>query len=85
MDNFVRASLSLAVDDLTIIRPDGEVLLRDGSLEIKPAELVLLVGPSGSGKSTLLLLLGGLLETGPSDWRVSGRLTCGDESFDLAH
>jgi ABC-type lipoprotein export system ATPase subunit/ABC-type transporter Mla maintaining outer membrane lipid asymmetry permease subunit MlaE len=84
MADIVKASLSLAVDDLIIVKPDGEVLLRDGSLEIKPAELVLLVGPSGSGKSTLLLLLGGLLQIGPNDWRVSGRLTCGDESFDLA-
>lgn len=85
MADIVPLSFSLAVSDLTIVRPDGEVLLRDGSLEIKPAELVLLVGPSGSGKSTLLLLLGGLLETGPGNWQVSGRLTCGDESFDLAH
>jgi ABC-type lipoprotein export system ATPase subunit/ABC-type transporter Mla maintaining outer membrane lipid asymmetry permease subunit MlaE len=85
MADVVHASLSLAVEDLTIIRPDGEVLLRDVSLAIDPAELVLLVGPSGSGKSTLLLLLAGLLDTGPGNWRVSGRLTCGDEGFDLAH
>jgi ABC-type lipoprotein export system ATPase subunit/ABC-type transporter Mla maintaining outer membrane lipid asymmetry permease subunit MlaE len=84
MADIVHPLVSLTVRDLTIIRPDGDVLLRDGSLEIKPAELVLLVGPSGSGKSTLLLLLGGLLDTGPNDWQVSGRLTCGDESFDLA-
>jgi len=84
MADIVQASVSLAVRDLAIVRPDGEVLLRDGTLEIGPAELVLLVGPSGSGKSTLLLLLGGLLETGPGGWEVSGRLTCGAESFDLA-
>jgi ABC-type lipoprotein export system ATPase subunit/ABC-type transporter Mla maintaining outer membrane lipid asymmetry permease subunit MlaE len=84
MADMVHASLSLAVEDLTIIRPDGEVLLRDVSLTIDPAELVLLVGPSGSGKSTLLLLLAGLLDTGPGNWQVSGRLRCGDEAFDLA-
>jgi ABC-type lipoprotein export system ATPase subunit/ABC-type transporter Mla maintaining outer membrane lipid asymmetry permease subunit MlaE len=84
MADVVQATLSLAVEGLTIVRPDGEVLLRDGSLAIDPAELVLLVGPSGSGKSTLLLLLAGLLETGPGNWQVSGRLTCGDESFNLA-
>jgi ABC-type lipoprotein export system ATPase subunit/ABC-type transporter Mla maintaining outer membrane lipid asymmetry permease subunit MlaE len=84
MADFVQASRSLAVEGLTIIRPDGEVLLGDVSLAIDPAELVLLVGPSGSGKSTLLLLLAGLLETGPGNWQVSGRLTCGDESYDLA-
>jgi ABC-type lipoprotein export system ATPase subunit/ABC-type transporter Mla maintaining outer membrane lipid asymmetry permease subunit MlaE len=85
MADIVQASLSLAFENLTIVRPDGEVLLHDGSLVIDPAELVLLVGPSGSGKSTLLLLLGGLLQTGPGNWQVSGRLTCGAESFDLAH
>ncbi len=85
MADIVQSGVSLAVSDLTVVRPDGEVLLRDGSLSIKPAELVLLVGPSGSGKSTLLLLLGGLLGTGPGQWQVSGRLTCGDETYDLAH
>ena len=34
------------------------MLLRDISLQVGTAELVLLVGPSGSGKSTLLMLLG---------------------------
>jgi ABC-type lipoprotein export system ATPase subunit/ABC-type transporter Mla maintaining outer membrane lipid asymmetry permease subunit MlaE len=84
MSDVINAPLSLAVKDLTIVRPDGDVLLRDVSLAIDPAELVLLVGPSGSGKSTLLLLLGGLLETGPGNWQVSGRLTCGAENFDLS-
>ena len=84
MADIVQSSVSLAVRDLSIVRPDGEVLLRDGALEIKPAELVLLVGPSGCGKSTLLLLLGGLLATGPGEWEVQGHLTCGEESFDLA-
>src|SRR4029078_4690957 len=84
MADILQASSALAVVNLTIVRPDGEMLLRDVSLHVNPAELVLLVGPSGSGKSTLLLLLGGLLETGAGDWQVSSRLTCGDETFDLA-
>src|SRR5258708_12835913 len=35
--------------------------LRDGSIELYPGQLALLMGPSGSGKSTLLAALSGLL------------------------
>lgn len=41
----------------------GEVAveaLRDVSLEVRRAELLVMVGPSGSGKSTILNLIGGL-------------------------
>ena len=79
----------LRVEGLSIERPDGRVLLRDTALELRAAELVLLVGPSGSGKSTLMLLLGGLLGQGvggwgAAGWTVRGRMFCGGQERDLS-
>ena len=55
----------LHVDHLTKRFGSGEtevVAVRGVSLDVGPAEVVLIMGPSGSGKSTLLLMLGGLLK-----------------------
>ena len=51
-------------------RQGNEILevLKDVNLEIKPKEVVALIGPSGSGKSTLLQIAG-LLEK-PTDGEV---------------
>jgi putative ABC transport system ATP-binding protein len=56
---------------LTEIYTSGEVqvpALRGVDLDIRAAEVVVLLGPSGSGKSTLLNIMGGL------DHATSGRL-----------
>ncbi len=51
---------SLAVDGLTVRRPDGKILLGDGRLTLGRGESLLITGPSGSGKSTLFRALAGI-------------------------
>ena len=50
------------------VRRDGRSLLDHVSLEVQPAEIVVLIGPNGAGKSTLLRALTGALR--PSAGRV---------------
>ena len=52
--------------------------LRGVDLEIRPGELIVLLGPSGSGKSTLLNILGGL------DTPSSGVVRFGDHDLSRA-
>ncbi len=64
-------NLSLALKNINkTFRQGNEVLevLKNINLEIKPKEIVSLIGPSGSGKSTLLQIAG-LLEN-PTDGEV---------------
>ena len=57
-------------------RPDTRVVLRDLDLEIRPGELLAIVGLNGAGKSTLIKLLAGLYRPD------SGRITV--DGVDLA-
>ena len=55
---------------------DGEVeteVLKGIDLEIRPGELLALMGPSGSGKSTLLHILGTLLRPTAGTVEIAGR------------
>jgi ABC-2 type transport system ATP-binding protein len=49
-------------------------VLRDASLEVRPGELVGLVGENGSGKSTLMQIIVGLLPRDGGELLVPGRL-----------
>jgi multiple sugar transport system ATP-binding protein len=60
--------VSIALERLTKVFPNGRVAVRDLSLEIQDGELLVLVGPSGCGKSTVLRLIAGL--EGPTSGRV---------------
>ena len=71
----------LTGEDLTKVYHTGEVdihALRGADFELRPGELVVLLGPSGSGKSTLLNILGGL------DTPTSGELYFEDHDLTRA-
>lgn len=50
-------------------------VLQDINLDIRPGEMVAIMGPSGSGKSTLMNLLGCLDQPSRGSYRVRGRDT----------
>ena len=50
----------LEIFGLDVSRPDGQALLRQLHLSLRPGQALLIKGPSGSGKTTLLRALAGL-------------------------
>ncbi len=59
----------LVAESVSFRYADGEEVLRDVSLDLRPGERLALVGPTGAGKSTLARLLARLDD--PGDGRVS--------------
>lgn len=53
---FLRGDL-IRFEKASIIAPDGQVLVRDLTFEVKPGSNLLIAGPNGSGKSSLFRVL----------------------------
>ena len=51
----------------------GVHALKDVSLEIRPGEVVGLIGENGAGKSTLMKILSGVYQPDSGEIRIAGR------------
>jgi multiple sugar transport system ATP-binding protein len=63
----------IVVKDLTKRYPNGFEAVKQLSLEIAEAELLVLVGPSGCGKTTALRMIAGLEDITSGDLYIGGR------------
>ncbi|WP_305816289.1 ATP-binding cassette domain-containing protein [Photobacterium leiognathi] len=70
--------MSFHINNVTITKPNGDVLLSSFSLYIAKGEIVTLMGPSGCGKSTLLNFIAGHLNP---EFTAKGTLTLNNQAI----
>ncbi len=68
--------MSLCLENLTILKHNGEALFTSLDLTINNGEIVTLMGPSGCGKSTLLDAIAGHLSP---EFQCSGNIVLNDK------
>lgn len=67
------ASVQLALDRVTVLRPDGRPALSELSLEVRAGEVVGVAGVEGNGQSELAKTLAGLLPVEAGTIRLKGK------------
>ena len=70
------SAAALALDHVTLSL-GGRVVLDDLSLDVRPGELLALIGPNGSGKTTALRMLTGTLRPQIGRALIDGRPVAG--------
>lgn len=60
IERTVDAEGHLVFEGVRILRPDGQMVIKEASARVKPGERVLIVGETGIGKSTLFRAVAGL-------------------------
>lgn len=67
---------ALVLQNLSVLRPDGQTLTRDLTLQIDVGQALLIRGPSGAGKTTLLRTLAGLWPFSSGSAEHPGHAAC---------